>query len=56
MLRRHKLSTGDEQQPVSVKITWAGGGKTVLLARAGDDNWKGRQPMEQGYDLLSVLA
>ena len=33
--------------PVAVKIVWNGGGRNVLLARAGDDEWKGRQPMTQ---------
>ncbi|KAI0927295.1 hypothetical protein AcV5_007860 [Taiwanofungus camphoratus] len=33
-------------EPVSVKIAWRGGGKSVILARAGDNNWQGRQPME----------
>jgi len=32
---------------VPVTITWRGGGKTVFLARAGDDDWQGRQPMER---------
>jgi len=31
--------------PVLVKIVWKGGGSHVVLARAGDDEWKGRQPM-----------
>ncbi|KAI0345893.1 hypothetical protein BDW22DRAFT_1426524 [Trametopsis cervina] len=31
---------------VTVTIKWKGGGKQVILARAGDDYWKGRQPME----------
>jgi hypothetical protein len=29
------------------RITWRGGGKTVFLSRAGDDDWKGRQTMER---------
>ncbi|KAF8956502.1 hypothetical protein BDZ97DRAFT_1925406 [Flammula alnicola] len=33
--------------PVPVKIVWKGGGEEVVLARAGDDEWKGRQPMER---------
>ena len=33
--------------PVPVKIVWKGGGSEVVLARAGDDEWKGRQPMER---------
>ena len=39
--RRHK------REEVSMKIYWRGGGKNVILIRAGDDNWKGRQPMEK---------
>jgi hypothetical protein len=31
--------------PVPVKIVWKGGGSNVVLARAGDDDWKGRQSM-----------
>ena len=38
----------DIKDPVNVKITWHGGGKSVLLVRAGD-NWKGRHPMEPEY-------
>ena len=33
--------------PVPVKISWIGGGKEVILARAGDDDWKGRSPMNK---------
>ncbi|CAA7262886.1 unnamed protein product [Cyclocybe aegerita] len=33
--------------PVPVKIVWKGGGRDVVLARAGDNEWKGRQPMER---------
>ena len=36
----------DSKEPVNVKITWHGRGKSVVLARAGDNNWKGRQQME----------
>ena len=32
---------------VPVKFVWKGGGTQVVLARAGDDEWKGRQPMEK---------
>jgi len=39
--RRHK------REDVPMKIYWRGGGKNVTLIRAGDDNWKGRQPMEK---------
>ena len=31
---------------ITVTIKWRGGGKSVTLARAGDDYWKGRQVME----------
>ncbi|KAF5360570.1 hypothetical protein D9756_005064 [Leucocoprinus leucothites] len=34
-------------EPTPVQITWRGGGKVVVLARAGDDDWNGRQPMER---------
>ncbi|KAL0947903.1 hypothetical protein HGRIS_010538 [Hohenbuehelia grisea] len=37
-------------EPVPVEITWRGGGQTVVMARAGDDEWQGRQPMEQDTD------
>ncbi|CAL1712977.1 unnamed protein product [Somion occarium] len=33
-------------EPITVLIKWRGGGKTVFLARAGDDNWNGRTPMD----------
>ncbi|KAF8555255.1 hypothetical protein OG21DRAFT_1507937 [Imleria badia] len=36
----------ESKESVNVKITWHGGGKSVVLARAGDNNWKGRQQME----------
>lgn len=36
-------------EPVVVKVTWQGGGKNVVLARAGDDDWSGRQPMEREF-------
>lgn len=32
---------------VPIKIVWKGGGTEVVLARAGDDEWKGRQLMEK---------
>jgi len=32
-------------QPVAVRITWSGSGKKVVIARAGDDAWKGRTVM-----------
>ncbi|KIJ64425.1 carbohydrate-binding module family 48 protein [Hydnomerulius pinastri MD-312] len=43
---RPALPFDEPKEPVNVKISWHGGGKSVVLARAGDDNWKGRQPME----------
>jgi hypothetical protein len=39
--RRHK------REDIPMKIYWRGAGKSVILIRAGDDNWKGRQPMEK---------
>ncbi|EIN12854.1 hypothetical protein PUNSTDRAFT_141436 [Punctularia strigosozonata HHB-11173 SS5] len=37
-----------DDEPVPVKIVWRGGAeRSVVLARAGDDNWKGRQPLER---------
>ncbi|KAF8644655.1 hypothetical protein AX16_008315 [Volvariella volvacea WC 439] len=32
---------------VPVKIVWRGGGSSVILIRAGDDDWKGRKPMDR---------
>ena len=32
---------------VPVKVVWKGGGTQVVLARAGDEEWKGRQAMEK---------
>ncbi|THH19919.1 hypothetical protein EW146_g1329, partial [Bondarzewia mesenterica] len=40
----------DQREHIPVKISWRGGGKSVLLARAGDANWKGRQAMERDPD------
>ena len=37
---------GHRLEPVNTKIVWRGGGKKVILIRAGHDNWQGRQPME----------
>lgn len=45
----------EPKEPVNVKITWNGGGKSVLLARAGDDNWKGRQPMESEWVHVALI-
>lgn len=36
-----------KREEVPMKIYWRGGGKNVILIRAGDENWKGRQPMEK---------
>ena len=38
---------------VQCRITWRGGGKSVFLARAGDEDWKGRQLMERESVLSS---
>ena len=46
----------DSKEAVSVKITWHGGGKSVVLARAGDNNWKGRQQMESECVYLDRFA
>ena len=40
---------------VPVKIIWKGGGTQVLLARAGDEEWKGRQPMEKELTISSFI-
>ena len=34
-------------EPTPIQITWRGGGKVVVLARAGDEDWNGRQPMDK---------
>ncbi|KAJ7575107.1 hypothetical protein C8J56DRAFT_977105 [Mycena floridula] len=34
-------------KPINITIRWNGGGNSVMLARAGDDDWKGRQPMHR---------
>ena len=36
-----------KKEEIPMKVYWRGGGKNVILIRAGDDNWKGRQPMEK---------
>ncbi|KAI5122777.1 hypothetical protein M0805_000121 [Coniferiporia weirii] len=43
-----KRASTEEKHPAQVCIVWRGGGKNVELLRAGDNNWKGRQPMD--YD------
>lgn len=50
------IPSDDSKESVSVKITWHGGGKSVVLARAGDDNWKGRQQMEPEYVYVDRFA
>jgi hypothetical protein len=53
---RARLSPIDEPpQPVDVTISWHGSGKNVLLARAGDANWKGRQVMTRRCVLYTSL-
>ncbi|KAF5366191.1 hypothetical protein D9758_005679 [Tetrapyrgos nigripes] len=37
----------DSAEDMMVKISWHGGGNVVYLARAGDDDWKGRRKMER---------
>jgi hypothetical protein len=53
LMKRPDQSHEDTKEPVSVKITWNGGGKNVILVRAGDNNWKGRLPMEPEYVISS---
>ena len=51
--------TDHSRDLVPVKITWHGPAKTVVLARAGDANWTGRQPMERecvSATLLHILT
>ena len=43
---RHEEDGAHKPEHVNTKITWKGGGKKVVLIRAGHDNWQGRQPME----------
>ncbi|KZT73946.1 carbohydrate-binding module family 48 protein [Daedalea quercina L-15889] len=45
-------------EPVQVKIVYRGAGQSVILTRAGDDNWQGRQPMQfdgQWFTYVSLL-
>jgi len=43
-----KMSSGDDPKELTpVEIVWKGGGKMVYVARASDDNWKGRRPMHR---------
>ena len=43
---KHEEDGAHKPEHVNTKITWKGGGKKVILIRAGHDNWQGRQPME----------
>lgn len=43
---RKQTTEDDSKEPIPTKIVWQGGGRKVVLARAGDDNWKGRLHME----------
>jgi hypothetical protein len=36
----------EAKEPIPTKILWEGGGRRVVLARAGDNDWKGRHMME----------
>lgn len=40
---------------IPVKMVWKGGGTQVVLARAGDEEWKGRQVMEKELGLLLLF-
>ena len=44
-----EIAARASKEPVPTKIYWKGGGRKVLLARAADDNWKGRLAMEPEY-------
>ena len=43
------------QVTVPTTIEWHGGGRIVLLARAGDQNWKGRRPMDRVYVIFVLF-
>ena len=49
-----EIAADEPLVPVPTKIYWKAGGRTVLLARAGDDNWKGRLAMELECALLFI--
>jgi hypothetical protein len=36
----------DIHDELKIKPDWRGGGEDMILIRAGNDSWKGRQPME----------
>lgn len=44
-----------DEKPVAVTISWKFGGKRVVLARAGDDEWNGRRTLKQEC-VLHLLA
>ena len=47
---RKPINEDEPKELIPTKIVWQGGGRKVVLARAGDDNWKGRLYMEPEYD------
>lgn len=49
-----RASVEEQKQPVQVPIVWKAGGKIVELIRAGDNKWKGRQPMDYEYVYSSL--
>lgn len=46
VLLKAEDDSSSKPEPVTVHIKWRGGGRSVILTRAGHDNWNGRQPME----------
>ncbi|KAK7438022.1 galactose metabolism-related protein [Stygiomarasmius scandens] len=46
----------DSTEEMMVKISWHGGGNVVYLARAGDDDWKGRRKMEREDSTSSTFS
>jgi hypothetical protein len=42
-------------EPVPYKVVWRGHATSVVLARAGDDHWRGRQVMEKEYVFIFTL-
>jgi hypothetical protein len=44
--RDSKRDSTGEKLPAQACIVWRGGGKSVFLMRAGDNNWKGRRPLD----------
>jgi hypothetical protein len=41
-----EIAADEPPEPIPTTIYWQGGGKKVVLARAADNNWQGRLPME----------